>query len=527
LRRADGGEVGLNIHQLGELSIEDARRFLGQLPGMLSKQQWNIGRQAINEVSDRLQFLLDVGLDYLTLNRKSASLSGGESQRIRLATQIGSQLSGVLYVLDEPSIGLHPYNNHQLIETLLKLRDQGNTLIVVEHDEDTIRAADYMVDIGPAAGVHGGRLVAAGTPRQVMDNPASLTGQYLSGTRSIAVPQCPRPGNGKTLTLRNATRHNLKHLDIEIPLGKLVVVTGMSGSGKSTMVFDLLYPALAHHFRRHQSFPDGLGGIEGLEHLDKFIDIDQSPIGRTSRSNPATYTGLFDPIRQVFAATEVAKMRGYGPGRFSFNVKQGLCEACSGDGETVLEMNFLPDVHQTCPVCNGKRYNPETLEVRYKGKTIAEVLAMSVEEARAHFSEQPRIESMLGVLCDVGLDYIHLGQSATTLSGGEAQRLKLATEFCRRGTGNTLYLLDEPTVGLHWKDLENLIAILGRLVDQGNTVMVIEHNLDLIKVADHIIDLGPMGGRHGGEVVAQGSPREIADCATSLTGQFLRKYLPV
>lgn len=515
---------GRNIYELCGLSIKEAYPFIREIPETLSDFQLNVGRQALYEVEDRLRFLLDVGLDYLTLNRRASSLSGGEAQRIRLATQIGAGLSGILYVLDEPSIGLHQYNNQQLIQTLCKLRDQGNSLIVVEHDEETIRAADWVVDIGPGAGIHGGHIVAEGSPQDLEKNPASLTGQYLSGAREIPVPKEPRPGNGQHLTIHHATLHNLKDVTVSFPLGKLICVTGLSGSGKSTLVFDILYNALRYHFRKHLARPEGFERIEGLEHLDKFIDIDQSPIGRSPRSNPATYTGLFDPIRNVFANTEEAKIRGYNAGRFSFNVKTGRCDACKGDGTITLEMNFLPDVHIRCEACDGKRYNRDTLAVTYRGKTIADVLAMSVEEATAFFEQQPRIHRLLEVVRDVGLDYIQLGQAATTLSGGEAQRLKLAAEFCRRSTGKTLYLLDEPTVGLHWKDLENLMLILNRLVDQGNTVIVIEHNLDFIKAADFLIDMGPEGGARGGEIIAQGTPREVAQSETSYTARFLKRY---
>jgi excinuclease ABC subunit A len=467
---------------------------------------------------------LDVGLDYLTLARGTNSLSGGEAQRIRLATQIGAGLSGVLYVLDEPSIGLHPYNNQQLIQTLHRLRDQGNSLIVVEHDDETIRAADWVVDIGPGAGIHGGHIVAEGTPKALEKDKASLTGQYLSGKREIPVPKKIREGTGQAITIHGATLHNLKDITVEFPLGKLICVTGFSGSGKSTLVFDILYRALQYQFRKHRVRPEGYEAINGLEHLDKFIDIDQSPIGRSPRSNPATYTGLFDPIRNVFASTEEAKMRGYSVGRFSFNVRTGRCETCKGEGSILMEMNFLPDARLHCDDCDGKRYNRDTLSVKYRGKSIADVLEMTVEEAIEFFEHQPRIQRQLEVLRDVGLDYIQLGQPATTLSGGESQRLKLVTEFCKRSTGKTLYLLDEPTIGLHWRDLENLIGILNRLVDQGNTVVVIEHNLDFIKVADHLIDMGPQGGERGGQIIVQGTPREVAQCEDSYTGQFLKRY---
>lgn len=515
---------GKNIHQLCELSIRDALLFIQSVPETLTEFQLTIARQPLHEVEQRLRFLLEVGLDYLTLARPAATLSGGEAQRIRLASQLGATMSGILYILDEPSIGLHQYNNNQLIQTLQKLRDQGNSLIVVEHDEDTIRAADWVVDIGPNAGVHGGRIVAEGSPKILMNTKESLTGQYLSGKRAIKIPEKLREGSGKNLTVHNATFHNLQNVTVQFPLEKLICVTGLSGSGKSTLVFDLLYKAVRFHFGEHLVKPDGYKKISGLEHIDKLIDIDQSPIGRSSRSNPATYTGMFDPIRNVFTNCEEAKVRGYKPGRFSFNVAGGRCEACKGDGVIVKEMNFLPDVHITCEVCNGKRYNQETLEVTYHGKNIADVLDMTVAEAYEFFHTLPRIQKMMGVLKDVGLHYIKLGQPAPTLSGGEAQRVKLATEFCRRSTGKTLYLLDEPSTGLHWADMENLLHILNRLVDQGNTVVVIEHNLDFIKVADHVIDMGPEGGVRGGHVVAEGTPQQIAACEESYTGRFLKRY---
>jgi excinuclease ABC subunit A len=520
------GNDGLhkNIYELCQLSIQDALNFIQQVPNKLNDFQMTVARQPLLEVEHRLRFLLEVGLDYLTLDRPSATLSGGEAQRIRLASQLGATMSGILYILDEPSIGLHQYNNNQLIHTLQKLRDQGNSLIVVEHDEDTIRAADWVVDIGPLAGVHGGQIVGQGSPKGIEATEESLTGQYLSGKRSIKPPEKVRDGNGQNLTIHQATFHNLKKVTVAFPLEKLICVTGLSGSGKSTLVFDLLYRAVQQHFNPHLVKPEGFQKITGLEHLDKMIDIDQSPIGRSSRSNAATYTGIFDPIRNVFANSEEAKLRGYKPGRFSFNVAGGRCEACKGDGIIVKEMNFLPDVHITCEICQGQRYNQETLEVTYHGKNIADVLAMTVAEAEEYFKTLPRIQKMLGVLKDVGLHYITLGQPAPTLSGGEAQRVKLATEFCRRSTGKTLYLLDEPSVGLHWADLENLLFILNRLVDQGNTVVVIEHNLDFVKVADHIIDMGPDGGHRGGYVVAEGPPRKVAQCEESYTGQFLKRY---
>ncbi len=513
-----------NIFELGELAIGDALRFVQQISEHLNDFQLTVARQPLLETEQRLRFLLEVGLDYLTLNRPAATLSGGEAQRIRLASQLGATMSGILYILDEPSIGLHQHNNNQLIQTLHKLRDQGNSLIVVEHDEDTIRAADWIVDIGPYAGIHGGRIVAQGSPQTLMDNPESLTGQFLSGKREIKLPEVIRTGSGNFLTLHDATYHNLKKLTIKFPLETLTCVTGLSGSGKSTLVFDLLYRSVQYHFGNNLVKPEGFKKISGLEHIDKMIDIDQSEIGRSSRSNPATYTGIFDPIRNVFTNCEESKLRGYKPGRFSFNVGGGRCEACKGDGEITKEMNFLPDVHITCDVCGGKRYNAETLEVTYHGKNIAEVLDMTVADAFDFFTTLPRIQTMLGVLKDVGLHYIKLGQPAPTLSGGEAQRVKLATEFCRKSTGKTLYLLDEPSVGLHWADLENLLHILNRLVDQGNTVVVIEHNLDFIKVCDHLIDMGPEGGHRGGYVVAEGTPSAVAQVEDSYTGQFLKRY---
>jgi excinuclease ABC subunit A len=515
---------GLSIDALCELSIRDAYQFIRGLAEQLNDTQREIGRQAIIDVEHRLRFLCDVGLEYLSLSRRAQTLSGGESQRIRLATQIGSGLSGVLYVLDEPSIGLHPYNNRQLIDTLCRLRDQGNSLIVVEHDEDTIRTADWVVDIGPGAGRHGGQVVAEGPPDAIREYQPSVTTDFLSGKRVIPIPDQPRTGNGQALTLHGITCHNLKNITARFPLGKLICVTGMSGSGKSTLVFDVLYEVLRYHLGRHQTKPTCFESVEGLEHIDACIDIDQSPIGRSRRSNPVTYTGLFDPIRRVFASTEMAKTRGYSVGRFSFNVATGRCEACKGEGEVTIEMNFLPNATTVCEVCEGRRYNRETLAVTYQGKNIAEVLDMTVEEAYEFFSGQPGIRRMLQILREVGLDYIHLGQPAHTLSGGEAQRIKLATELMRKSTGKTLYLMDEPSIGLHWSDLEKLIQILHRLADQGNTVIVIEHNLDLIKVADHVIDMGPEGGARGGEIIAEGPPRQIADSTTSLTGRFLRSY---
>ncbi len=491
----------------------------------LSPRDRVIAEQVLKEIRARLGFLVNVGLDYLTLDRTAGSLSGGEAQRIRLATQIGSQLVGVLYILDEPSIGLHQRDNNKLLDALRGLRDLGNTVIVVEHDEDTIRTADYIVDIGPGAGAHGGEIVAAGTLADIMAEPRSVTGQYLSGRRAIRVPAARRPGNGKRLRVRGARENNLKNIDVEIPLGVFVCVTGVSGSGKSTLVNEILHKKLAQVLHGAGSRPGDHDGIDGVEHLDKVIDIDQSPIGRTPRSNPATYTGAFDGIRALFAQVPEANMRGYKPGRFSFNVKGGRCEACAGDGIIRIEMHFLPDVYVPCEVCKGKRYNRETLEVRYKGKTIADVLEMRVDEALEFFSAHPAIARKLQTLNDVGLGYIRLGQPATTLSGGEAQRIKLATELSRRSNGKTLYILDEPTTGLHVADIEKLLDVLNRLVEAGDTVLVIEHNLDVIKTADYIIDLGPEGGDGGGTVVAVGTPEQIAAVPESYTGQFLKPML--
>jgi excinuclease ABC subunit A len=512
-----------NITELMNVSIRECLQRVNQL--QLSSRQAQIGDLALREIKARLQFLLDVGLDYLTLGRSATTLSGGEAQRIRLATQIGAGLTGVLYVLDEPSIGLHQRDNDRLLNTLKKLRDLGNTLIVVEHDEDTIRVADHVVDIGPGAGVHGGQIVAQGSLEVLLSTPESLTGAYLSGRKLIATPSERREGNKRSLRMKNAYRNNLQNLDVEIPLGKLVCITGVSGSGKSTLMNELLYPALQHHFGHKIPFPKELEALEGLNALDKAIVIDQSPIGRTPRSNPATYTGVFDVIREVFTHTIEAKARGYKPGQFSFNVKGGRCEACGGQGVNVIEMNFLPDVYVQCEVCKGARYNRETLQVKFKDRSIADVLSMTVEEAVTLFENIPQAANKLQTLADVGLGYISLGQTAPTLSGGEAQRLKLATELSRRATGKTLYLIDEPTTGLSFYDVHKLLDILQRLVDKGNSVLVIEHNLDVIRCADWIIDLGPEGGDRGGELVAIGTPEQVADNPRSYTGRYLKQTL--
>jgi excinuclease ABC subunit A len=522
---------GKNIGEVVALSVSDALEFFQGLPLKRNGGRGldpEIAKPILKEVTDRLRFLKNVGLDYLTLERSAATLSGGEAQRIRLATQIGSRLVGVLYILDEPSIGLHQRDNARLLETLRELRDLGNTVLVVEHDEETIRAADEVVDLGPRAGRHGGEVVVAGTLRTVLDHPDSLTARYLRGELRIPMPSQRRLADGeRVLRVVGARQHNLKNLTVTVPLGLFVAVTGVSGSGKSTLVTDILYRALARHFYRAKVMPGAHQRIEGLEHIDKVIDIDQSPIGRTPRSNPATYTGLFTPIRELFTYLPESKLRGYGPGRFSFNVKGGRCEACQGDGLVKVEMHFLPDVYVPCEVCKGRRYNRETLEVRYKGRSIADVLDLSVADALDFFEAQPRIRSKLELLNDVGLGYIHLGQSATTLSGGEAQRVKLATELSKRDTGRTLYILDEPTTGLHFEDVRLLLEVLHRLVDKGNTVVVIEHNLDVVKTADWVIDLGPEGGGRGGEVVAAGSPEDVAQVRGSFTGQYLRKVLRV
>ncbi len=512
---------GLNIYDYTCLTVTAAREFIESLS--LTPNEAQIAREIVKEIRARLRFLESVGLEYLTLARGAGSLSGGEAQRIRLATQIGSSLTGVMYILDEPSIGLHQRDNSKLIGTLKKLRDLGNSLIVVEHDEETMQECDYIVDIGPGAGVHGGYVVACGTPAEVAANESSITGDYLSGRRKIETPKERRVGNGERLTVRGAREHNLKGIDVSFPLGTLTCVTGVSGSGKSSLINGILYPVLAKTLNRAFTYPGKHDRIDGIDKLDKVIGIDQSPIGRAPRSNPATYTGVFGEIRELFAKTPDAKIRGYQSGRFSFNVKGGRCEACEGDGVKKIEMHFLPDVYITCDVCGGKRYNRDTLEVKYKGKSIYEVLDMTIEEALSFFSAIPSIKRKMQALYDVGLGYVKLGQSSTTLSGGEAQRVKLASELCKRPTGRTVYILDEPTTGLHTHDVKRLIEMLRRLVESGNTVIVIEHNLDVIKCADHIIDLGPEGGDRGGYVVACGTPEEVAACESSYTGQYLNK----
>ena len=516
---------GLNIDQFCRMSVQKSLDFTNSLT--FSEMEMQIAKEIIKELKARLGFLCAVGLDYLSLSRKSGTLSGGEAQRIRLATQIGSSLAGVLYILDEPSIGLHQRDNSKLIATLKKLRDLGNSVIVVEHDEETMMESDYIIDIGPGAGIHGGEVVAEGTPKQVMANKNSLTGLYLSGKRKIEVPKERRKGNGNFLTVIGAEHNNLKGIDVTIPLGTLTCVTGVSGSGKSSLVNGILRNVLLSKLNRAVTLPGKHKKVTGYENLDKIIDIDQSPIGRTPRSNPATYTGLFSDIRELFAKTPAANLRGYTAGRFSFNVRGGRCEACEGDGVKKIEMHFLPDVYVTCDVCHGKRYNRETLEVKYKEKSISDVLEMTVEEGVSFFRDLPRIANKLKTLNDVGLGYIKIGQSSTTLSGGEAQRVKLATELAKRSTGKTIYVLDEPTTGLHTADVEKLIEVLQRLVDAGNTVLVIEHNLDIIKIADHIIDLGPEGGDMGGEIVATGTPEEVAQCERSYTGKYLKDKLTV
>ena len=516
---------GRNIWDVSTLSISSCCDFVGGLAEHLTEREQTIARQILKEISARLGFLLDVGLDYLTLDRTSQTLSGGEAQRIRLATQIGSSLMGVLYILDEPSIGLHQRDNAKLIATLTRLRDLGNTVLVVEHDEETIRTADWVVDIGPGAGEHGGEIIANGTLEAILAEPRSITGAYLRGELEVKVPATRRAGSGKSLVVRGAREHNLKNVDVSFPLGSFVAVTGVSGSGKSTLVSDILFRALARELNGSREAPGAHDALEGLEAIDKVIDIDQSPIGRTPRSNPATYTGLFGTIRELFAGTQEARVRGYMPGRFSFNVKGGRCEHCKGDGILKIEMQFLPDVYVPCEVCKGKRYNREALEIHYKGRSIADVLEMTIEEALEFFSPVPNVRAKLQTLHDVGLGYVHLGQPATTLSGGEAQRVKLATELSRRATGRTVYVLDEPTTGLHMADVEKLLHVLHRLVDAGNTVVVIEHNLDVVKTADWIVDLGPEGGERGGHVIAVGTPEQIAATPGSATGEYLARVL--
>ena len=517
---------GLHISQVADMSIDQAHAWFGILDKTMNTQQKEIARRILREINERLNFLKNVGLDYLTLSRPSGTLSGGESQRIRLASQIGSGLTGVLYVLDEPSIGLHQRDNARLLETLIRLRDLGNTVVVVEHDEDAIRTADHVVDIGPGAGIHGGHLVASGTPKEIMQATQSLTGQYLKGTRMIDVPTQRRPQKkGHTITVKGARTHNLVSVDVPFPLGNLICVTGVSGGGKSSLIIETLYKALARRLHGSRLLPGDHDGLDGLERIDKVVDINQSPIGRTPRSNPATYTGAFTPIRDWFAGLPEAKARGYKPGRFSFNVKGGRCEACQGDGVIKVEMHFLPDVYVPCDVCHGKRYNRETLEVQYKGKNITEILDMTVEDAHEFFKPVPLIARKLQTLLDVGLGYIKLGQSATTLSGGEAQRVKLSLELSKRDTGRTLYILDEPTTGLHFHDIDLLLKVIHRLRDQGNTVTIIEHNLDVIKTADWIIDLGPEGGAGGGRIVAAGTPEDVAKNPASVTGKYLGPLL--
>jgi excinuclease ABC subunit A len=516
---------GRNIWDVSTLSISGACEFVSGLPERLTEREQTIARQVLKEISSRLGFLLDVGLDYLTLDRTSQTLSGGEAQRIRLATQIGSSLMGVLYILDEPSIGLHQRDNAKLIATLTRLRDLGNTVLVVEHDEETIRTADWVVDIGPGAGEHGGEIIASGRLEEILAAPRSITGAYLRGEMAVEVPKTRRKGSGRSLVVRGAREHNLKNLDVKFPLGCFVAVTGVSGSGKSTLVSDVLFRALAHELNGSREKPGAHDALDGLDAIDKVIDIDQSAIGRTPRSNPATYTGLFAPIRELFAGTPEARLRGYMPGRFSFNVKGGRCEHCKGDGILKIEMQFLPDVYVPCEICKGKRYNREALEIHYKGRSISDVLEMTIEEALDFFAAVPSVKAKLATLNDVGLGYVRLGQPATTLSGGEAQRVKLATELSRRATGRTVYVLDEPTTGLHMADVEKLLHVLHRLVETGNTVIVIEHNLDVVKTADWIVDLGPEGGDKGGYVIGEGTPEEIAGIAASATGEYLARVL--
>ncbi|HEX7950673.1 MAG TPA: excinuclease ABC subunit UvrA, partial [Candidatus Limnocylindrales bacterium] len=514
-----------NVWDVSTLSITDALRWAHELDRSLTERERTIARQLLKEIVARLGFLVDVGLDYLTLDRTSVTLSGGEAQRIRLATQIGTTLMGVLYILDEPSIGLHQRDNAKLIATLTRLRDLGNTVLVVEHDEETIRTADWVVDIGPGAGEHGGEIIANGPLEVVLAEPRSITGAFLRGERSVPLPASRRSGNGKRLEVRGAREHNLRDVDLRVPLGTFVVVTGVSGSGKSTLVTDVLYRALARELNGSREPVGAHDALVGSEQIDKIIEIDQSPIGRTPRSNPATYVGLFTPIRELFAGVPESRVRGYTPGRFSFNVKGGRCEHCKGDGILKIEMQFLPDVYVTCEVCHGKRYNREALEIHYKGKSIADVLEMTIAEALDFFSAVPNVRAKLQTLNDVGLGYVHLGQPATTLSGGEAQRVKLSTELSRRATGRTFYVLDEPTTGLHFADVEKLLQVLHRLVDAGNTVMVIEHNLDVIKTADWIVDLGPEGGDRGGRIIAEGTPEQVAGTGESATGEYLARVL--
>ena len=511
-----------SIHDLTSISINEALEFYNKME--LTEKEKQIATEILKEVKERLSFMINVGLDYLTLSRTTKTLSGGESQRIRLASQIGSRLTGVIYVLDEPSIGLHQRDNEKLLATLRDLKEIGNTLIVVEHDEDTMKESDYLIDMGPNAGIHGGEVVAQGTPKQVMKSKKSLTAKYLNGEIKIEVPK-ERKKSEKKIILKNAKGNNLKNVTIEIPLGVFTVVTGVSGSGKSSLINQTLFPELHNKLNKGKMYPLEHGGIEGIEQLEKIIDIDQSPIGRTPRSNTATYTKLFDDIRDLFAQTKDAKIRGYDKGRFSFNVKGGRCEACGGAGINKIEMNFLPDVYVECEVCKGKRYNRETLDVHYKGKNISDVLNMSVEEAYSFFEAIPSLQRRLQTLIDVGMDYIKLGQPATTLSGGEAQRIKLASELSKISRGNTIYILDEPTTGLHFEDIRKLLLVLDRLVEKGNTVLVIEHNLDVVKCADYIIDVGPEGGHKGGKIIATGTPEEIVKVKKSYTGQFLKKYL--